>query len=668
MSKRPVAGQTVSKSAQKSPGPQPSPHYELRAHDVHAHLWEAVLRIDAAHSSTVSLSMPVWIAGSYMVREFAKHIQQIEARQGARGKALALTQINKNTWQASCTPGKPVWVRILVHAHDNSVRSAWLDADRGFFNPTSLCLRVHGLDDAPHRITLLPTPATAKWRVITGLEPDAPPKTAAERRGFCAYTAGGYEELADSPFELGLPVEEGGRLWVGEFSARGTPHVFAVAGALPSFDGARLLADTQRICEAAIDFWHSPTGKPARKGSAPMRRYAFMLNAVADGYGGLEHRHSTALIAKRGDLPAQSASGSSTLSAAHLPNGEGYTRLLGLISHEYFHTWNVKRLRPAEFERYAFDAEQYTQLLWFFEGFTSYYDDLLLVRAGLIQPDHYLSLLEKTIQGVLAQPGRKAQSVAQASFDAWVKYYRPDSNSPNANVSYYTKGSLVALCFDLTLRSEGRTTLDAVMRELYKRTGGGPMSEAQFAKTLADLSGRSFAPEIAAWVHGTEELPLKALFGAHGVSLQTQRQANSAGMAASLGLVVSEGHVVQVKAVIQGGVAHAAGFAAGDEWWALETPGAQGSGVQSPASASRKSAAAPMTCAASNTWRIGSLQQLRQMALPGQALAALVVRDQRVLRLPLALPSPAQEADTPRLALLDVAACTRWVGGAGARG
>src|SRR6201999_3777529 len=236
--------------------------------------------------------------------------------------------------------------------------------------------------------------------------------------------------------------------------------------------------------------------------------YVFMLNVVDDGYGGLEHRRSTALICARRDLPRHGSA----------RKAEGYTTLLGLISHEYFHTWNVKRLRPAEFARYDYGRENYTELLWLFEGFTSYYDDLLLRRAGRIADAGYLRLLNKTINQVLQTPGRQVQSVADASFDAWVKYYRQDEQTPNSTVSYYTKGALVALCFDLTLRAEGNGTLDQAMRLLWKNSEGGPIDEADFAASLEAVGGRSFSKEIASWVHSTDELPLSDLLRAHGVA------------------------------------------------------------------------------------------------------------------------------------------------------
>jgi predicted metalloprotease with PDZ domain len=211
-----------------------------------------------------------------------------------------------------------------------------------------------------------------------------------------------------------------------------------------------------------------------------MDRYVFLTLAVGDGYGGLEHRASTALICARADLPVL---GQSAMT-------EGYRTFLGLCSHEYFHTWNVKRIKPAVFAPYDLRQENYTPLLWLFEGFTSYYDDLTLLRTGLIDAPTYLGLLAKTINGVLRGSGRLKQSVAESSFDAWTKYYRQDENASNAIVSYYTKGSLVGLCLDLTLRAEGKTTLDAVMRGLWTRCAGGPMAEAD----LLDILSSDYVP------------------------------------------------------------------------------------------------------------------------------------------------------------------------------
>ncbi len=579
-------------------------HYRVEAADLHAHLFRVTLTV-ARPQTQQRVSLPAWIPGSYLVREFAKNLQRLQARQG--GKPVAVQQLDKCSWQVECAPQDPLVLSYEVYAFDNSVRAAWLDATRGFFNGTSLCLRVEGQEDSVHELELVASRAIADWSVATGLSP-----LKVNRRGFGRYRAADYDELVDGPVEMG-------NFWSSTFTAGGVPHRFVVAGAPPSFDGERLLADTRKICEAEIRLWHSTdTGK---RHKAPHRSYLFMLNATDDGYGGLEHRNSTALICTRRDLPRQGAK-----------PGEGYTTLLGLISHEYFHTWNVKRLRPAEFARYDYTQENYTQLLWFFEGFTSYYDDLLLRRAGLIDNTTYLKLLNKTINQVMQTPGRAVQSVAQASFDAWVKYYRQDENTPNATVSYYSKGALVALCLDLTLRAEGPHTLDEVMRALWQRCRGGPMREDDLLQVLQDLTGRSYAREIKRWVHSTVELPLKELLERHGVAIQEE----PAQLAQQLGLRVTEGAAIQIKTVLRGGVAERAGLAAGDEWLGVEV----GSGK------------------ARSGWRLTKLDDLPLYAGAHPKVQALVARDKRLLKLTLNLP---RAVTTWRLAVRDQPLIERWL-------
>ena len=592
-------------------------HYHVEPSDLHAHIFRITLTI-ARPAARQEVSLPVWIPGSYLVREFSKNLQGLEARQGKQ--TLQLTQCDKHRWQADCDTRKPLVLAYAVCAYDTSVRTAWLDASRGFFNGTSLCLRVEGQEKRKHTLDIASTPATTDWSVATGL---TPVKT--DKNGFGLYAAANYDELVDCPVEMGS-------FWTGRFTACGVPHRFVVAGAAPSFDGKRLLEDTRKICEAAIRFWHGDGHKP------PFKNYLFMLNAVGDGYGGLEHRNSTALICGRRDLPR---------SGETRPQ-EGYTTLLGLISHEYFHTWNVKRLRPSEFTGYDYTRENYTEMLWFFEGFTSYYDDLLLRRAGLIDDAAYLKLITKTVNQVLQTPGRTVQTVAQASFDAWVKYYRQDENTPNATVSYYTKGSLVALCLDLALRREGRTTLDDVMRALWQRSAGGPMSEADLRAVLRELGGRAFDEELDQWVHSTAELPLAQLLAGQGVALKAEKPQ----LAQRLGLRVAENHSVHIKTVLRGSAAERAGMNAGDEWLGVEVKG--------------------------QSWRITKLDDVAFYAGSHTNLEALVARDGRLLRLPLQLPdtgtdtpsgkgrrptgmSPAP-ADTFSMGISDAAALQRWLG------
>lgn len=558
--------------------------YQVDIADAHAHLFRVTLSV-AQPAAEQHLSLPAWIPGSYLVREFVRHLSGLKAQQGSR--EVALRQLDKATWVANCSGRGALTLSYLVYAFDNSVRTAFLDANRGFFNGTSLFLRVHGREAEPQRVELRGLPKG--WQVATAL-----PVVKVDSRGQGRYEAADYDELVDHPVELG-------RFWRGEFKAAGVPHEFVVAGALPDFDGERLLADARRICEAEIAFWHG-------KKKTFLKRYVFMLNAMDDGYGGLEHRASTALIASRRDLPQR---GKSELS-------DGYVTLLGLISHEYFHTWNVKRLRPAEFARYDYTQENYTELLWFFEGFTSYYDDLLLLRGGLIDEARYLKLLAKTLSGVLGTPGRKVQSVAQASFDAWVKYYRGDENTPNATISYYTKGSLVALALDLTLRCEGQGSLDDVMRALWERSSGGPVSEADIAAVLAQVGGRSYAKELRAWVHGTDDLPWRALLDKAGVAWSQQAPS----VPQRLGLRASESALTGIKVsnVLRGGAAEAAGLAVGDEVIAVDG------------------------------WRLRRLDDLTRVVAAKGPAPWLVSRDQRMLTLAVELPA-APDAGAVSLAL-----------------
>jgi predicted metalloprotease with PDZ domain len=557
--------------------------YRLEIADAHAHQFRVTLTVPRP-APQQRLSLPVWIPGSYLVREFGRHLSVLQATQG--GRTVALAQLDKASWQATTDGRSPLVVSYLVYAFDTSVRTAFLDARRGFFNGTSVALRVEGREDEPHRLEIRALPRD--WQVATAMPP-----VKVNAAGLGTYEAADYDELVDHPVEMG-------RFWRGQFKAHGVPHELVVAGALPDFDGERLVADAERICEAAISFWHDRK-KP------PFERYVFMLNAVDDGYGGLEHRASTALIAARRDLPQRGKTETT----------DAYVTLLGLISHEYFHTWNVKRLRPGEFARYDYTRENYTELLWFFEGFTSYYDDLLLRRAGLIDDARYLKLIAKTVSGVLGLPGRKVQSVAQASFDAWVKYYRSDENTPNATISYYAKGSLVALALDLTLRSQ-QGSLDEVLRLLWSRSGGGPIAEDDIRAALHEVGGRSLDDELRAFVHGTDDLPLQELLERFGVSWQVQPPTTSQ----RLGMRVSESALTGVKVthVLRGGAAEQTGVASGDELLAV------------------------------GDWRIRRLDDVQRLLQPDVAGTLLLSRDQRMLTLPLTLPKEDAAAGAVSLA------------------
>jgi predicted metalloprotease with PDZ domain len=587
-------------------------HHRVEVLDVHAHLFAVTLTV-ADPVRAQRFALPVWIPGSYLVREFSQHLQRLQARQG--DQPVALKQLDKHRWQADCTAGQALELRYEIYAFDASVRTAWLDSTRGFFNATSTCLRVLGQEERPHTLEIARGSAPADWCVATGLAPQR-----VDEQGWGTHRAADYDELADCPVTLG-------RFFSAEFAAGGVPHRFVMTGAGDWVDTDRLIEDTRRICETQIAFWHGD-------GAPPFERYVFMLHASGDGYGGLEHRNSTALICQRSELPPRRASDAKPMA---LKATDGYTTLLGLISHEYFHTWNVKRLRPAEFARYDYDRENHTELLWFFEGFTSYYDDLFLRRAGLIDDATYLQLVAKTMNQVQQTPGRLVQSVAQASFDAWTKYYRVGENTPNATVSYYTKGALVALALDLTLRREGKASLDTVMRTLWQRCEGGPMRESVLRRTLRQLGGRSYDTELDAWVHGTADLPLEPLLMAQGAKAQH----DPAPLAQQLGLRVSEtGGALTVKTVLRGGAGEAAGLAAGDEWLGVEFAPARRGGTP-------------------EAWRVQRLDEVQALRGTRQRLSALVSRDRQLLRLPLQWPA---EQRALRLSVGDAARLAAWLG------
>ena len=553
--------------------------YRIDARDTHSHVFHVKLII-AKPSALQRFRLPVWIPGSYMVREFSRHLFDLKAKQASRD--LPIRQIDKSSWEVSCEGRGALTLAYSVYAFDTSVRAAFLSAQRGFFNGTSVFLEAQGHSSEPHQVQISDLPP--QWEVATAL-----PAFKTDKKGRGTYEAADYDELIDHPVELGT-------FWRGAFNAHGVEHEMVVVGALPDFDKERLLTDARQICETEIAFWHT-NKRP------PFDRYVFLLNAVDDGFGGLEHRTSTALICGRRDLPQI---GRSDIS-------DGYLTLLGLISHEYFHTWNVKRLRPTEFGRYQLYQENYTELLWFFEGFTAYYDDLFLVRCGLIDESRYLKLLTKTLSGVLSTPGRQVQSVAKSSFDAWVKYYRNDENTHNITISYYTKGSLVALALDLTLRAAGKGSLDDVMRALWLRSGGGPISEADIWQAVNDIAGRPLSQTLSGWVHGTNDLPWPELLEPFGLAWQAAMPT----MAQRWGLKVSESPLVGIKVsqVHRGGLGEKIGLSAGDEILGV------------------------------NQWRIRRLDEAPRFMKSGESGTLLICRDQ--ILMPLNLPAGAATAPCP---------------------
>jgi len=523
---------------------QPAIQYSIVPRDLAGHLFNVTVTVPTPDPEGQAFALPAWIPGSYMIREFARNIVRIRAESG--GNAVALTKLDKHAWRAAPCAG-PLTLHYEVYAWDLSVRAAHLDQTHGFFNGTSVFLRAVGHETMAHQVDIQrPTdPAARTWRVATAMT-----ELGARRYGFGTYTAANYDELIDHPVEMG-------DFALATFTAHGIPHDIVITGRVPNLDMARLQADLQAICETQIAFFEPVTRR------APLQRYVFMTMAVGDGYGGLEHRASTALICARADLPT-------TASAQVGEPGEGYLRFLGLCSHEYFHTWNVKRIKPAAFAPYDLQVENYTPLLWLFEGFTSYYDDLLLVRAGIIGETTYFKLQAKTIGGVLRGSGRLKQSVADSSFDAWSKYYRQDENSPNAIVSYYTKGSLIALAFDLTIRAKtnGAKSLDDIMRALWERYGrdfyqgaGRGVTDAEVEALFDDVSGLKLKTLFERYVRGVEDLPLAKLYAPLGVKLVDERKSGKPSLDAGIGRDPLGAKLTQVH---EGGAAHAAGLSALD--------------------------------------------------------------------------------------------------------
>ena len=531
-------------------------HYQISPADPAAHIFRVKCVIDNPHSDGQLLSLPAWIPGSYMVREFAKNIVRINAI--SNGSSVELAKQDKSTWKAQPCAG-PLEVAYEVYAWDLSVRAAHLDQTHAYFNGTSVFLRIHGQDQEPSSVEILPPSQSVigTWRVATTLK-----QSEVDPCGFGIYHADNYDDLIDHPVEIADFAQAG-------FEAGGVKHEIVITGKHRA-DLDRICADLKKICQMHIDFFGE---------LPPMQKYLFLVMVVGDGYGGLEHRSSTSLLVSRSDLPRHGEKGVS----------DGYRTFLGLCSHEYFHTWNVKRIKPAVFLPYALQAESYTRQLWAFEGVTSYYDDLALVRSGCIKPESYLQLLAQTITRVWRTKGRFKQSVAESSFDAWTKFYRQDENAPNAIVSYYTKGSLIALALDLTIRleSDDSKSLDDLMQLLWQDFGkkniGVP--EGEIERLATQIAGVDLIAFFQKYLHGTEDPPLAELFKSVGVKLILRPAESSSDLGgktsslkpealaerASLGIkTITEADNLKLANVFEDGAAIKAGLAAGDVLIALD--------------------------------------------------------------------------------------------------
>ena len=525
--------------------------YQIKPLDPHAHLFEVRCTVDDPDPSGQRFRLPAWIPGSYLMRDFARQFTAVRAE--SSGREVALRKEAKDAWRASPVDGS-LTIIARVYAFDVSVRTAYLDAKRAYFNGPCVFLCPEGRGDASCTVDVLPPGGAgfADWRVATTLEPDGAPP-----HGFGRYRAESYDALIDHPVEMG-------EFALAAFAVGNVRHEIAVTGRQDA-DLERLARDLARICQ-----WQADLFEGAPQSAPPFPRYLFQVTAVGDGHGGLEHRSSTSLLCRRDELPARGRTECT----------DEYVHFLGLASHEYFHSWNVKRIKPAAFTPYDLSREAYTRQLWAFEGITSYYDDLALVRTGIIDAQRYLELLGRTITSVLRTPGRQLQSIGDASFDVWIKFYRPDENSPNAAISYYWKGSLVALALDLTLRSARSTSLDAVMRALWERYGktGVGVPERGIEAIAGDVAGADVHRFFERYVDGTEDPPLAALLGAFGVDWNLRPATGAddrggkpaAGSAPACWIGVKIGSDLRLQNVYTGGPAERAGLAPNDTLVAID--------------------------------------------------------------------------------------------------
>ncbi|WAJ68996.1 M61 family metallopeptidase [Catenovulum adriaticum] len=426
--------------------------YSVNFDEANKHIFNVKIAIPKHEHSVLHLSLPAWIPGSYMIRDFSKNIINLSATKDC--EKLAINLIDKQNWSIH-SGGEAFTVEYQVYAFDSSVRTAYLDQSRAFFNGTSLFISVNEFQDQKHKVELIAPEFTDNWKVATGLQRAA--ETSVYHFGH--YYSDDYAQLIDCPVEIGDFTHL-------EFEVSGTPHYLILNGKHYA-DTARLVKDVTKLCQHHIDLFEKETG-----GKPPFKEYWFLTNILPSGFGGLEHKNSTALLCSTFDFPN-----------VNKPDelSDGYRTFLSLVSHEFFHNWNVCRIKPEEFIPYSLSSESYTKQLWAFEGITSYYDDFSLFRTGIISFEDYLKLKSKTISRVNRGQGQLKQNLIESSFYTWTKFYQQGADAANNIVSYYTKGSLIALWLDLTIRKATNATksLDDVMRALW----------AEFVNKGADYKG-----------------------------------------------------------------------------------------------------------------------------------------------------------------------------------
>ena len=499
--------------------------YKLSMPDPNNHYFHVEMELSNFKEKELQVKLPVWAPGSYMVREFSKHVNIVRAS-NENGKALKVDKSDKNTWVIQTEKSSKIKVAYEVYAFDLTVRTSFLDHTHGYVNGTSVFMYVAGHKNLAGRLDVYPHHTFAD--VATALKPAADGLAA---DGVFSFRFDHYDQLADCPIEIGNHEKF-------DFMAAGIKHRVVIYGE-GNHDVERLKKDMARICEATTAVF----------GSNPNDDYLFIIHNTENGGGGLEHMNSTTLNVRRFSY-----------------EGSRYLGFLSLVAHEYFHLWNVKRLRPIELGPFDYDKENYTSLLWVMEGFTSYYDELLLRRANFYTKEQYLRDLFNTINSVENQPGNKIQPVAHASFDAWIKLYHPHENSYNTTISYYSKGQLIGAVIDAMIISstQGKKSLDDFMRLLYDKyyiKAQRGFREEEFKKDLEVFIGKNLDGFFADYIHGTLPLKYEEAFASIGINVIKQEKTE-----AFFGTSLSENNgKLTVTRVQSNSAAEKAGISAKDE-------------------------------------------------------------------------------------------------------
>jgi predicted metalloprotease with PDZ domain len=497
--------------------------YELRMPKPQNHYFEVQMNINGNDDAQVEVKMPVWTPGSYLVREFSKNVNLVKAFT-KDGKSISVTKKSKNAWIINAGKEKDIQVKYEVYAFELSVRTPFLDLTHGFVSGTGVFMYTEKSKNQAGEVTVIPHDSFK--RISTSLPVDAGYKGIGQRFQF-----ENYDQLVDCPMEIGNQE-------IFEFTAAGVNHTVAMYGEA-NYNVEQLKRDMAKIVEA----------ETAVIGKNPNKIYTFIVHNVVDGQGGLEHMNSTVLSVNRWTYA-----------------GKQYVDFLNLVAHEYFHLWNVKRIRPVELGPFNYDTENYTSLLWVMEGFTSYYDELILRRTGFYTEEEFLAKLQSSINYVEGTPGSRVQPVAHASFDAWVKAYRPNENSSNTTMTYYSRGSVLASVIDamIVAETDGKKCLDHFLQQLYATYYEGlkrGFSETEFKMELAKFVGKNMDDFFAKYVDGTEIIPYKEFYGPVGLNVQDVTT-NNPSFGAS---VREEGGKVMVKSVRFGSSAEEAGISVGDE-------------------------------------------------------------------------------------------------------